>query len=307
LALIWFLVRRLLWMAATLWVVFTLSFLLMRAAPGGPFASERPPDPIIRKNLERRYNLDAYFTEQYFAELGNVLRGDLGYPIRRPDFSVNRLIAEGLPVSAALGTLAMIFALSLGLAAGTLSAVMRGTAVDYSLMAVATVGIALPNFVIAGLAVLVFVFWLPLFPAAGWGSARQLVLPALCLGGPYAAYIARLARTGLLDVLNQDYIRTARAKGLSTVVIIWRHALRGGLMPVVSYMGPALAGILTGSLVVEQIFAIPGLGTHFVQGAIQRDYPLCMGLVLLYTALLYAMNLLVDVSYAMLDPRVTLK
>jgi oligopeptide transport system permease protein len=188
--------------------------------------------------------------------------------------------------------------------AGIVSAVSRGTSGDVVLMSVATLGIALPNFVVAGFAIILFVFLIPLFPAAGWGSIKQLILPAFCLGAPYAAYIARIARTGMLDVLSQDYIRTARAKGLAPWTVVFRHALPTAMLPVVSFLGPATAGILTGSPVVEQIFAIPGLGWHFVQSAIQRDYTLSMGLVLLYTALLYSMNFLVDLSYGFIDPRV---
>jgi oligopeptide transport system permease protein len=202
---------------------------------------------------------------------------------------------------------ALFFALSLGLTAGIVSAVRRQTVLDVSLMALATVGIAVPNFIVAGVVVMLFAFLIPLFPAAGWGTASHLVLPAFCLGAPYAAYIARLTRTGMLDVLGQDYIRTAYAKGLSTPAVVLRHAMRPALMPVVSFLGPAIAGILTGSLVVEKIFAIPGLGIHFVEAALQRDYTLSMGLVLVYTTLLYAMNVLVDLSYALLDPRIELE
>jgi oligopeptide transport system permease protein len=178
---------------------------------------------------------------------------------------------------------------------------------DVALRSAATLGIALPNFVIAGLAIILFVFLIPVFPAAGWGSVRQLVLPALCLGAPYAAYVARIMRTSMLDVLSQDYIRTARAKGLSRRQVVLRHALPGALLPVVSFLGPATAGILTGSLVIERIFFIPGLGSHFVQAALDRDYTLAMGLVLLFTVLLYTMNMLVDMAYALLDPRIELE
>lgn len=301
-----FLIKRLAWMACTLWVVFTVSFFLMRAVPGGPFSRERSMPPEIEQNFKRRYNLDQPLYRQYVIQLGNVARGDLGYSFRLGDFTVNQVIAEGLPVSAALGILALAFALVLGLTAGILSAIARGGVVDTVLMTTATLGIALPNFVIAGIAIILFVFLIPIFPAAGWGSFQQLVLPAFCLGAPYAAYIARLARTGMLDVLSQDYIRTAHAKGLSSTRVIVHHALKGAMLPVVSFLGPAIAGILTGSLVVEQIFAIPGLGSHFIQSALVRDYTLAMGLVLLYTTLLYAMNLIVDISYALLDPRVKL-
>lgn len=302
-----FILKRLGWMILTLWIVFTISFFLMRAVPGGPFSSERKVDPEIMKNIEARYHLNDPLWEQYLRELGNTARFDLGPSYKLADFSVNEIIAQGFPISASLGILALFFALTLGISAGIVSAVRRGSWLDHGVMASATVGMALPEFVVASLAILMFVFWIPIFPAAGWGTLKQLALPSLCLGLPYAAYIARLTRTGMLDVLSQDYIRTALAKGLPLPTVIFRHALRGALLPVVSFLGPAAAGILTGSLVEEQIFAIPGLGMHFVQAALQRDYTLAMGLVLLYTALLYGLNLLVDVGYTVLDPRVKLE
>lgn len=302
-----FLLKRLLWMVLTLWVIFTLSFLLMYAVPGGPFDAERRVDPAIEANLKKRYHLDEKPLVRYRRELINVACGDLGYSFKLGDFTVNRVIAEGLPVSAALGVLALAFAVVFGLVAGVTSAVHRGSFADITLMSIATIGIAVPSFVIAGVAIMVFVFWIPIFPAAGWGSISQLILPALCLGAPFAVDIARISRTSMLDVLSQDYIRTAEAKGLSPSRVVWGHALPGALLPVVSYLGPAIADILTGSLVVEQIFAIPGLGSHFVQAALQRDYTLAMGCVLLYTVLLFAMNTLVDISYSILDPRVELE
>ncbi len=222
------------------------------------------------------------------------------------DFSVKEVIAAGLPISATLGILALVFALTLGLTAGIVSAVRRGGKLDFALMSLATVGIAVPNFVVAGMAIILLVFIWPVFPAGGWGSVGHVVLPAVCLGAAYAAEIARLVRTGLLDVLHQDYIRTAYAKGLSTPAVVLKHGLKMAMLPVVSFLGPAVAGILTGSVVIEYVFAIPGLGYHFVQSATQRDYTLAMGLVMLYTVLLYAMNTLVDVVYTLLDPRVKL-
>lgn len=301
-----FIVRRLVWMGITLWCVFTVSFFLMRSVPGGPFDSERVVDPAVEKNILARYNLDAPLHEQYFRELTGYLTLDLGYCYRLQDYRVGEVIAEGFPISASLGILATTFALVIGLTAGIVSAVKRGTVVDVTFMLAATTGIALPSFIIASLAILLFVFIWPVFPAGGWGRLENLILPALCLGAPYAAYIARLSRTGMLEVLGQDYIRTAYAKGLPQRTVVLRHALKGAILPVVSYLGPAIAGILTGSLVVEQIFAIPGLGMHFVQSATQKDYTLAMGLVMLYTALLYTLNFLVDVSYTFLDPRVKL-
>jgi ABC-type dipeptide/oligopeptide/nickel transport system permease component len=302
-----FVLRRLLALIVTLWIVFTASFLLMRAVPGGPYSGERNLPPEILENVKHRYRLDLPLYEQYGIELWNAVRGDLGLSIRLQDFNVNQVIAQGLPISAALGILALSFAITLGLSAGIVSALYRGSLADWALMSLATIGIAVPSFVIAGFAIMLFVFIIPIFPAAGWGTVRQLILPAICLGALYAAEIARIARTGMLDALSQDYIRTARAKGLSHVTVALRHALPAAMLPVVSFLGPAVAGILTGSVVIERIFAIPGLGWHFVQAALQRDYTLAMGLVLLYTLLLYLMNFLVDLSYGILDPRVELK
>lgn len=299
-----FLLRRLMWMVVTLWVVFTITWILANASPGTPFDAEREFPPEVRANLMRRYNLHLPAWQRYGLDLWNIVRGDLGVSTKMVDFTVNRLVASCWPVSAALGLLALAFAAIVGLPAGILSAARRGTLADVGLMSLATVGIALPNFVIAGFAILLFVFLIPLLPPAGWGSPRHMVLPAFCLGAPYAAYIARIARTGMLDVLSQDFIRTARAKGLSSFDVIIKHALPSAIMPVVSFLGPAVAGIITGSLVVEQLFAIPGLGFAFVQAAIQSDTPMAMGLVVLYTILLFSMNTLVDAAYTWLDPRV---
>src|SRR3954471_22811336 len=279
----------------------------MIAVPGGPYSAERNLPPEIEANFKHRYRSDLPWYKQYAFDLSRDLTGDLGISSRLQDYSVNQVIAQGLPISAALGILALFFAIVLGLSAGIVSALYRGSIADFTLMSLATVGIAVPSFVIAGLSIMLFVFVIPIFPAAGWGSIRQLVLPAICLGLAYAAEIARITRTGMLDALSQDYVRTARAKGLSELSIALRHALPTALLPVVSFLGPAVAGILTGSVVIEKIFAIPGLGWHFVQAATQRDYTVSMGLVLLYTLLLYTMNFLVDLSYGILDPRVELK
>jgi oligopeptide transport system permease protein len=301
-----FLIKRLLWLLLTLWIVFTISFFLMRQAPGGPFSSERKLTPDVKRALEKEYRIDKPLYWQYGDRLWHALQLDLGRSTKLKDFTVNQVLLAGLPVSAALGFIALLFALSLGLTAGIISALYRQTILDISLIAIATVGIAVPNFWLASVGIVVVVFQLELLPAAGWGSLQNLILPALCLGAPYAAYIARLTRTGMLDILNQDYIRTAQAKGLSPVKIVVHHALKGAILPVVSFMGPATAGILTGSLVLESIFNIPGMGTHFIEAAFQRDYPMAMGVVLVYTVLLYTMNSLVDVSYSLLDPRVQL-
>jgi ABC-type dipeptide/oligopeptide/nickel transport system permease component len=296
--------KRLAWMALTLWVVFTISFVIMQLTPGGPFDSEKNIPAEIKRNIEARYGLDEPPVAQYFKQLWHVARFDFGPSFRLKDFSVNEVIAQGFPVSASLGILALAFALVVGTTAGAISAANRNSAADVGFMALATVGIAVPNFVLASLSIILVVFWLGLLPAAGWGSFRQLLLPAICLGAPYAAYIARLTRASMLEVLGQDYIRTAYAKGLTSRKVIMRHALRGAMLPVLSYLGPATAALLTGSLVVERIFNLPGMGSHFIEAAIQRDWTLDMGVVLVYTLLLYCLNTLVDLSYSIIDPRV---
>ena len=299
-----FLAKRLLYAAITLLAVFTITFALMRAVPGGPYASEKNLPAAVKRNIEARYHFDKPLYQQYFMHLGNTLRLDFGPSLKLEDYTVNEVIAQGFPVSASLGIFALVFALALGLTAGVVSAVARHSAWDYGFMAAATLGISVPNFVLAGLAVILFVFVLNIFPAAGWGTLKNMLLPSLCLGAPFAGYIARLTRTGMLEVLGLDYIRTAYAKGLSDRRLVIRHALRGAILPVVSYLGPATAGILTGSLVLERIFFLPGMGSHFLEAATQRDYTLAMGMVMVYAALLSVMNLLVDISYAVIDPRV---
>tara|TARA_R110002049_G_scaffold4601_5_gene32047 strand:+ start:74737 stop:75624 length:888 start_codon:yes stop_codon:yes gene_type:complete len=295
-------------MLLTLWIVYTVSFVLMRSVPGNPFSSERNVPPAIERQLKARYNLDAPPLKQYTDYLvGIVTRFDLGWSIRLEDYSVNQVLAEGFPVSASLAIFALVFAILLGVSAGVVSAVYRGTAADTGMMAAAVLGIAIPNFVLASLAILLFVFMIQIFPAGGWGTLRQIALPALCLGSPIAAYIARLTRAGMLEVLTKDHVRTAFAKGLPRRTVILKHVLPGAMLPVVSFLGPATARVLTGSLVLEKIFALPGMGSHFIYAATQRDYTLAMGMVLTYTVILYVMNTLVDVSYAVIDPRVKLQ
>lgn len=298
------LLKKLGWMALTLWVVFTISWILMRVVPGGPFDAEKNVPAEIKRNIEARYRMDQPLHIQYLDQLARTVRFDLGPSFKLKDFTVNEVIAQGFPVSASLGIFAITFALALGLTAGVIAAVGRNSAYDVGFMSLATIGIAVPNFVLAGLAIILFVFQLQIFPAAGWGTLWQIVLPAMCLGAPYAAYIARLTRAGMLEVLNLDYVRTAYAKGLARRTVIVRHALRGAILPVVTYLGPATAGILTGSLVIERIFNLPGMGSHFIEAATQRDYTLAMGMVLVYTVLLYVLNTLVDLSYSIIDPRV---
>lgn len=323
-----FLLRRFAWFLITLVCVVTLSFVLMRAVRGGPFDGERALSPAIEANLRARYHLDWPLWKQYLAytgpfelgehgprafggdgtrTFGGVLAGDFGPSFRYRDATVNDILAQSLPISLSLGSFALAFALVFGVGAGLLSTWYRGRAPDVAIRVTATAGIALPNFVIAGFLVILFAFLVPLFPVAGYGTWRHLVLPGVALGLPFAAYVARLSRAGLLDALANDWIRTARAKGLSEGAILVRHALQAGAMPVVSYLGPATAGILTGSLVIERIFAIPGLGSHFVNSALNRDYTLAMGVTILYTTLVCGLNALVDVVYTRLDPRVELE
>jgi oligopeptide transport system permease protein len=323
-----FVVRRTLWFAATLFLVVTVSFALMRAVRGGPFDGERALPPAIEKNLAARYHLDWPLWKQYAAYVGpfelgehgpkvfggdgtrtfgGVLAGDFGPSFRYRDATVNDILGQALPISLALGSFALAFALVLGVGAGIVSAYQRGRALDVAVRASATIGIALPNFVIAGLLVMLFAFLVPLFPVAGYGSLRHLVLPGCALGLPFAAYVARLTRAGMLDALANPWIRTAHAKGLPPGTVLLRHALQSGITPVVTYLGPATAGILTGSLVIEKIFAIPGLGSHFVNSALNRDYTLAMGVTILYTTLVCGLNALVDAAYAWLDPRVALE
>ncbi|MCL4157716.1 UNVERIFIED_CONTAM: hypothetical protein GTU68_009830 [Idotea baltica] len=279
----------------------------MRQVRGGPFDGERALNEAIERNIKARYHLDWPQWKQYLQYVGPVLVGDFGPSFKYRDFTVNDIIGQSLPISVSLGVISLMWALFLGLSAGVLSALWRGSTADVGLRLVATTGIALPNFTVAGFLVIFFVFMIPLLPVAGYGSWRHLVLPGFALGAPFAAYIARLTRTGMLEVLSQDFIRTAHAKGLPPRLVLLRHALKGGLLPVVSYLGPATAGILTGSLVIERIFAIPGTGSHFVNSALNRDYTLAMGVTILYTVLVYALNTLVDFAYTLLDPRIRLE
>ncbi|MGD8379898.1 MAG: oligopeptide ABC transporter permease OppB [Gammaproteobacteria bacterium] len=299
-------IKRFLGAWPTLFVIITVAFFMMRAVPGGPFSSEKPVPPAVRANLERMYHLDEPLYMQYARYLGDVFTGNLGPSFKYEDHTVNDLIASGFPVSARLGGLAMALALLLGVAAGATAALRQNAWLDHAVMALAMTGISIPNFVMGPLLILVFAILLHWLPAGGWdnGATVNMVLPVISLALPYVAYIARLTRGSMIEVLRSDYIRTARAKGLPARTVILRHALRPAMLPVISFLGPAIAGILTGSVVIEEIFGIPGIGRYFVQGALNRDYTLVMGVVIFYGALIILLNLLVDLLYAMLDPRV---
>ncbi len=299
-----YILRRVAGFLPVLLVIVSLSFFMMRLAPGGPFDQERVLPEQVRANIEARYHLDAPLWRQYFRYLGEVAQGDLGPSFRYPDRSVNELLALGFPVSLTLGVCGLGVALSLGGVAGVLAGLRRNSAVDYLTMSFALGGVSIPNFVLGPILMLVFALGLGWLPVAGWGSWRHLVLPSVTLGTFYAAYVARLTRAGMLDVIGQDYIRTARAKGLREAAVVLRHALPGAVLPVVTYLGPASAAILTGSVVVETIFSIPGIGRYFVGSALNRDYTMVLGTVVFYSVFLLAFNLVVDVLYAYLDPRV---
>ncbi len=296
-------VRRLCEFVPVLLIIATLCFFLVRLAPGGPFDSERAVSQEVRARLEAQYRLDAPLSTQYFDYMRGLLHGDLGPSFRNPSRSVSEWIALRFPVSLELGVYALLVALALGLTAGLFAATKPNSWRDHAPMAVAMAGICIPNFVLGPLLVLVFALWTNWLPVSGWDTAGSKVLPSLTLGAAYAAYIARLARGGMLEVLAMDFIRTARAKGLSETRVVLRHALRGGMQPVVAFLGPATAGLLTGSFAVETVFQIPGLGREFVQAALNRDYTMIMGTVLFYAALILLFNLIVDLAQAWLDPR----
>jgi oligopeptide transport system permease protein len=307
--------RRFLGAIPTLFVIVTLAFFMMRAAPGGPFDSERRLPPEVERNVKAAYDLDKPLAQQYLIYLGKLAHGDLGPSYKNKDFTVAKLIATGLPVSARLGLAAMTLALLLGTALGVMAALKQNRWEDYSVMGVAMLGITIPTFVTAPLLTLIFgIYGVSLFghdlslPVGGWngGAWRNMILPVTVLALPQIAIVARLMRGSMIEVLRANYIRTARAKGLGISRIVLGHALRAAALPLVSYLGPALAAILTGSLVVEQIFGLPGIGRYFVQGALNRDYTLVLGVVICYAALIILLNFLADILYGILDPRVRL-
>jgi len=327
-----FLFFRLLQSLAVLWIVYTLTFALLMLAPGDPFiTSDKRPTETIRRALAQRYGLDYlaqgesfaklplprrvyYYAKAYGRYLGRACCGDFGPSIQFENFSVGEIIGSSLPVSLALGSVALLLALWAGVLAGTLGALHRNRLPDLALSAITLLGVSLPTFVIGSLLIMAFVVGVPLMPSGGWGSTggahgflvglMRLILPAITLALFFLAFIARLTRSSTLDVLSADFVRTARAKGLPPRVVISRHVGANAALPILSYLGPAAANILVGSFVVERLFVIPGLGTHFVNGCINKDIPLVLGAVLVYSALVIFFNLLVDVAYAMVDPRI---
>lgn len=296
--------RRIAGLVPTLLVIITLSFAVIRLAPGGPFEQEQALAPAVRANLERLYGLDQPLTVQYLNYLRALAHGDFGPSLRQRDFTVRELIAQGLPLSITLGVCALALAVLTGIPAGIAAALYRSARTDLGGAALTALGIALPSFVTGPLLALVFGLHLRWLPVAGWesGEPRYLLLPAITLALPVAAYLARLTRASLLEVLRAPFVRSARARGLGATRVLWHHALRPALLPVVSYLGPAAAFVITGSLVVEVVFGLPGTGRYLVQGAIDRDYPLVMGMVIVYGTLTLLFNLLADLACGWLDP-----
>ena len=300
-----FILRRLLIIIPMALLVVTLTWGLIRMAPGNFYISERALPPAVEKNIREKYGLDKPWYQQYGMMMLNILRFDFGESLRYTGQSVNEIIYRHFPYSATIGLLAYVLALLIGLAAGLTAALKQNSPFDYGSMAFAMLGLSVPNFVLGPILVLVFSLWLFVLPPARWGGGiSSLVLPVMTLAAIYMAYIARLTRAGMLEVMRSDYIRTARAKGLNEKTVLLKHGLRGGIIPVVSFTGPALASLLAGTVVVEKVFAIPGLGNIFIQSVLNRDEPLILGIVAFLSILIMVFNLLVDISYGFLDPRI---
>lgn len=299
-----FALNRLLQAIPVLLIVISATFMLVHSAPGGPFSADKAVPPEVIKALEAQYNLDQPLWKQYISYLGDVVQGDFGPSFKYSGRTVNELIAAGIPATAELALYAMLVALIIGVSAGVAAAMRPNTMQDYVPMSAAMLGICMPSFLLGPLLVLIFGIYLEWLPVSGWGDMPgDKIMPSITLGTGYAAYIARLSRGGMLEVLSQDYIRTARAKGLSEPVIIFKHAMRGGLIPVVAFLGPAFAGLLGGSFVVETIFQIPGLGRFYVQAAFNRDYTMILGMTIFFATLIILFNLLSDMLAIWLDPK----
>lgn len=306
-----FLLRRLLVAIPTLLVIVTVAFFMMRAAPGGPFDTERPMPQEVRERVLEKFGLNKPLHEQYFDYMAGLLRGDLGPSLKFHDKDVAELIGEGLPVSATIGLLSILLAVSLGTLLGSIAALRQNTLSDFSVMTVAMVGISIPPLVTGPILSLVIGLYLGWLPTGGLDPIRgmtpdRLVLPVITLALPQIAVVARLMRASMIEVIRSNYVRTARAKGLSDPIVILRHVLRAAILPIVSYLGPASAALLSGSLVIERVFQLPGIGAHFVDAALQRDYTVVMGVVILYASLIILLNLLADLLYSLLNPKVSL-
>jgi oligopeptide transport system permease protein len=299
-----FLIKRLIQGLIVLWVVATLTFILLRLAPGGPFDRERKLPPEVLANIEAKYHLDEPLSRQYLRYLAGILHLDLGPSYKYLDRGVKEIISDTLPTSVLLGLLALVFALMVSFPTGLIAAYFRNSWIDRFALLTATLGISVPNFILGALLIWLFALQLGWLQAGRWDSAASMILPTVTLGAAPAAYIAALLRSTLIEALGDDFIRTARAKGLRESTVLFKHALRNSLLPVLTVMGPLTAALLTGSFVVEYVFAIPGMGRFFITAVTDRDYPLIMGVTLVYTALLVAANFLVDLCYAYVDPRI---
>lgn len=305
-----FIVKRLLSLIPTMFLIVTFSFFVIRLAPGGPFSSERKMTPEVERNIMHKYHLDEPMIKQYLRYMGELItKGDLGPSYKNKDYTVNQLIGQSMPNSMILGVTALLIALVFGTLAGLIAALKQNSWADYTLMSLASLGISIPLFVVAPIAVLLFAMKLHWLPSSGWITSRAglttLIMPAMTLALPYFSSITRLTRASVLEVLRSDYVRTAYAKGLKKSTVLFRHVLRGSLLPVVTYLGPAFAGIVTGSVVIEQVFLVPGIGNYFVKSALNRDYTLILGTVIVYSLILVIMNFIVDLLYSLLDPRIS--
>ncbi|HEY9793117.1 MAG TPA: ABC transporter permease [Candidatus Obscuribacterales bacterium] len=296
-------IKRILWAIPVLWIVATLTFVMVRIVPGGPFDAEKNLPPEIVANIKAKYHLDRPIYEQYFLYMGRLSHGDLGVSYKYVNRTVNDILASALPVSAELGGLGLLIAIAVGIPLGTLAAVRRGSGTDVGAMLVATIGISVPGFVVGAVLIFVFGIWLKVLPVALWEGPRSVILPALTLAASPAAYLARLTRASVLEILDKDWVRTARSKGLSARVTVVKHVLRNALVPVITVLGPLTAILITGSFVVEFIYAIPGMGRFFITAVSNRDYDLIMGTTLVFGLLLIITNAIVDAAYTILDPR----
>ncbi len=294
-----------------MFLLVTVSFFIIRLAPGGPFSNEKKLTAEVEQNLMKKYHMDEPLFQQYLRYMGGALQGDLGPSFKNKDYTVNELIGQSMPNSLILGVTALCIALIFGSLVGLSSAVKQNSWIDYTAMSWASLGISIPLFVVAPIAVLIFAMKLHWLPSSGWITSRAglltLIMPAMTLALPYFSSIARLTRASVLEVLRSDYVRTAYAKGLKKSTVLFRHVLRGALLPVVTYLGPAFAGIVTGSVVIEQVFLVPGIGNYFVKSALNRDYTLIIGTVIVYSLILVLMNFIVDILYSFLDPRISYK
>ncbi|MBE6022067.1 MAG: ABC transporter permease [Cellulosilyticum sp.] len=296
--------KRIVSMVITLFLVATITFVLMHSIPGGPFTSERNLTPEIEQALKEKYNLDAPLYEQYFDYMQDLAQGDLGVSYKKKGVTVNDIIAQTFPASAQIGALAVVFILLIGIPLGILSALKQNSAIDYVIMIIATIGVTIPSFVVGTFIIYIFAGKLAWIPAGGLESWKGYIGPVIALAGFSVAYVTRLTRSSMLEVLRQDYVRTARANGLSKWSVIGKHALKNALIPVVTYVGPMIASILTGSFVVEKIFAIPGMGKYFVESVTNRDYTVLMGITIFYAAIYIIMVFIVDIAYGLIDPRI---